>query len=226
MDVPHRWERWAPVSGLVFVVSFLALFFLFFVPGELPPEAGAAQITDYYRGRGEAGFLLMYSLVGLAGAALLWFTGSLRASLRRIEPAPGRLSATAFGGGLASAILLLAGGATLLAPFSVVLLDSRGTLDPVLYSVVGGVGFITIDFGLLGAAVMVAASSLVGLRWGGLPAWFAWLGFIVALALVLNILYFFGLFVWVGWMLLASIQLITRPIGSTPSGGRPAAGAP
>jgi hypothetical protein len=94
MDVADRWERWGPVSGLPFVVSFLALFFLFFVPGdELPADVDAAQIAEYYRGRGEAGFLLMYSLVGPGGVALLWFTAALRASLRRAEPSPSRLSA-------------------------------------------------------------------------------------------------------------------------------------
>jgi hypothetical protein len=227
MDIPDRWERWAPLSGVVFVASFLALFFLFFVPtDELPEDATAAQIADLYRGSGQAGLLFMYSLVGLAGAALLWFSGSLWAFLRRIEPAPGRLSAIAFGGGVASAILLLAGGATLLAPFISVVVDSREAFDPTLYGVLGAIGFNAINFGLLGAAVMVVATSLVALRLGGLPAWFTWVGFIVALALVLNILYFFGFFVWVAWVLLCSIVLLTRPIGSTPSGNRPAAGAP
>ena len=99
MDVQDRWERWAPVSGLIFVVSFLALFFVFFAPADLlPADADAAQITAYYRGRGPAGFLGMYSLFGLSGVALMWFAGSLRTSLRRLEPAPGRLSAVAFGG--------------------------------------------------------------------------------------------------------------------------------
>lgn len=222
MDIPDRWEQWAPASGLVFVVSFLALFFLFFVPADaLPDDANAAQIADLYRGSGQAGLLLMYSLVGLAGAALLWFSGSLWASLRRIEPAPGRLSATAFGGGVASAILLLAGGATLLAPFVVVVVDSRQAFDPTLHDLLGTMGSIAMDFGLVGAAVMVAATSLVALRWSGLPAWFGWVGFIVTVALLLNILYFFGYFVWVGWVLLGSIMLLTRPIGSTPPGGRP-----
>lgn len=215
MDVPHRWERSASVSGLVFVVSFLALFFLFFVPGELPPDADAAQITDYYRGRGQAGFLLMYSLVGLAGVALLWFSGSLGASLRRAEPAPGRLSSAAVGGGVVSAALFLAGGATLLAPFTVVLFNSGEALDPALYNVVSAMGFIAMNFGLLGAAMMIVATSLVVLRWGGFPAWFGWVGFFVALALVLNILYFFGLFVWVGWVLLATSLLLRRPADET-----------
>ena len=212
MDIPDRWERWANLSGFIFVASFLALFFGFFVPGEVgTQDADATQIADYYRGRGAAGLLLMYSLVGLAGAALVWFAGGLRASLSRMEPAPGRLSAIAFGGGVASAILLLSGGAALLAPFTEVAIGSEEVFDPILHSVLGAMGFTAINYALIASAVMVVASSLVAIRWGGLPAWFAWLGLIVALALVANILYFFGLFVWVAWVLLASSLLLTRP---------------
>ncbi len=54
----------------------------------------------------------------------------------------------------------------------------------------------------------MVATSLVALRWGGLPRWFAWVGFLVAIALALNLLYFFGLFVWVAWVLLASGLLL------------------
>jgi hypothetical protein len=217
---PDRWERWAPLSGLVSTVSFLALFFVFFVPGELPAGAGGGQIAAYYREQGPGGFLLMYSLVGLTGVALLWFAASLRATLRRVEAAPGRLSGAAFAGGTAAATLLLAGGATLLAPFSTVLFPSRETLDPTLYSVVSAMGFLSINFGLLAGAVMVTATSLFTVRWGGLPRWFAWMGFLVAPALVLNILYFFGIFVWLAWLLAASVVLLARPVGMSATGKR------
>jgi len=210
MDVQDRWERWAPVSGLIFVVSFMSLFFLFFVPADLlPADLDAAQIAAYYRGRGPAGFLAMYSLIGLSGVALLWFAGSIRTSLRRLEPASGRLSAVAFGGGVASAILLLTGGAGLLAPFATYINSTR-VIDPTLYGVLGTMAFLNINFALLGQAVQVVATSVVALRWGGLPRWFAWVGFLVAIALALNLLYFFGLFVWVAWVLLTSGVLWAR----------------
>jgi hypothetical protein len=225
MDVLDGWERWTPVSGLVFAVSFLALFFVFFVPGELPASADAAQIADYYRGRGTAGFLFMYSLIGLSGIALLWFTGSLRASLRRAEPGSGSLSDVAYGGGLASAVLLLAGGTALLAPFAVII-TSTLTIDPSVYNLLSAMGFLAINLGLFGQAVQVAATSVVALRWGGLPVWFAWVGFLVALALVLNLLYFFGLWIWVAWVLLASGLLLARPIGRASFGVRAAAPPP
>ena len=46
--------------------------------------------------------------------------------------------------------------------------------------------------------------------------------FLVALALALNILYFFGLFIWVGWLFLASTLLLARPAGKRRLGDRPA----
>ena len=224
MDAPDRWERWGPVSGLVFVAAFLLLFFLFFVPEDLlPVDVDGEQIREFYRAQGSGGFLMMYSFIALAGAALLWFTGSLRASLRRIEPAPGRLSAVGFGGGVASGTLLLSGGAVLLAPFALILNTPERPLDPVMYDVVEGIGFISINLALIAEAVMIVSASLVTLRWGGLPRWFAWVGLVVALALILNILYFFGLFVWTAWVLLASVVLLLRPVAGTPE-VRPAVG--
>jgi len=217
MAVADRRDRWASVSGLVLVVSLVALFFGYFVPAnELPVDAGAAQIADYYLERGAGGFLIMYALIGMTGAALLWFAWSLHASLRRIESTPARLSTAAFAGGMASAILFLAGGAALLAPFSAVVFDSRAALDPGLYSVASAMGFTAIDFGLIAASVMIVATSLVTLQFRGFPAWFGWSGFVAAMALALNILYFFGLFVWVGWVLLASILLLRSHAVSTP----------
>lgn len=230
MDVADGWARWAPVSGLVFAASFLTLFFVFFVPGEpgVPPGANAAQIAGYYRGRGPGSFLLTYFSIVLAGTALLWFTGSLRAWLRRMEPAPGRLSGSAFGGGLSSAILFLAGCATLLGPFVAGVDPAANTqaIDPTLHAIIGAIGFTAINFCLFGAAVMIAATSLVALRYGGFPRWFGWTGFPVALALALNLFYFFGLFVWVGWILLASGLLLTRPVEMASLGARGAMGAP
>ena len=222
MNAVERWERWAAASGLVFVASLLGLFFLFFVPTETGTAgASATQIADYFHGRGQAALLLMYTLTGLAGISLLWFTGSISASLRQTEPPPGRLAGLALAGGVAAATLLLAGGATLLTPFTAVALSSRAELDPTLYEALSTMGFLAVDLGLLGWAVTVVATSLVALRFGRFPAWFAWLGFLVAVALILNILYFFGLFIWAAWVLVASLLMLARPIGQKSLADRP-----
>jgi hypothetical protein len=103
----------------------------------------------------------------------------------------------------------VAGGAALLAPFAVTITTTQ-TIDPSVYHLFDTMGFLAINLGLFGQAVQVVATSVVALRSGGLPVWFAWVGFLVAVALVLNLLYFFGLFVWVGWVLLAGGVLWAR----------------
>jgi hypothetical protein len=103
-----------------------------------------------------------------------------------------------------------------------VVINSTQAIDRNLYDVLGAMAFLAINFGLFGQAVVVVATSIVALRWGGLPLWFAWVGLLVAIALVLNILYVFGLFVWVAWVLLASGLLLTRPVGKPSSEARAA----
>ena len=75
------------------------------------PGAGDsdAEIADWYGDHGNrtkvwvAAILLM-----LAAMAFLWFLGSLRTLLRRVEGHPGRVSALAFGAGLVLTALVLA----------------------------------------------------------------------------------------------------------------------
>ena len=227
MDVPDRWVRWAPLSGFVFGASFLALYFAFFVPGEVGTRgADATQIAEYYQGRGAAGLLLMYYLIGLAGVAIVGFSAGLAVWLVRAEPAPGRIAFVAFGGGVGAATLFLAGGATLVAPFTMVVVNSAEAIEPIFHETLSTIGFTAINFGLLSGALMVVATSIVALHGSGAPAWFGWLGLLVAVALAANILYFFGLFVWVGWVLLASGLLLTRPAAAVASGGQPVVAEP
>jgi hypothetical protein len=203
-------QRWAATSGVLFAASFVTLFVVFFVPGEQTAGAPGTQIAQYYRDRGPAGLLLMYALFGIAGVALMWFSASLSASLRQVERGAESLAVAAFGGGVASATLLLVGGAMLLAPFTIVIVHGAQTIDPTLHEALSTIAFTAVNLGLLGSSLMVVATSLITMRERRYPRWFAWLGFAVAVALSLNILYFFGLFIWVGWVLLASILVPVR----------------
>ncbi len=206
-----RWEKWAPVSGIVFVVLFLLLFFL---PVNEPPQNPTAEeLTAFHEEEGEARPIREFFLAGLAAASLMWFAGSLRTHLRRVEGAPGRLSAVAFGSGTATAVLLFVAGSLFLAPASAVVFAEEGDrvlLDPSVSQVAESAGFIAFTYSLFSAAVMITASSLLAVRSGALPAWFGWVGFAVALALVFNVVYFFGFLVFLVWVLIASIFLMMR----------------
>jgi len=207
-----RWEKWAPVTGIAFVVLFLLLFFL---PVDEPPQNPTAEeLTAFFEEEGRARPIREFFLAGLGAASLMWFSGSLRAHLRRVEGAPGRLSAVAFGSGMGAAVLLFVAGSLFLAPASTVVFAEeadRVLLDPSASQVAESAGFIAFTYALFAAAVMITASSLLAVRSGALPAWFGWVGFVVALALVFNVLYFFGFLVFLLWVLVASIILMMRP---------------
>jgi hypothetical protein len=206
-----RWEKWAPVTGIAFVVLFLLLFFL---PVDEPPQNPTAEeLTAFFEEEGRARPIREFFLAGLGAASLMWFSGSLRAHLRRVEGAPGRLSAVAFGSGMGAAVLLFVAGSLFLAPASTVVFAEeadRVLLDPSASQVAESAGFIAFTYALFAAAVMITASSLLAVRSGALPVWFGWVGFVVALALVFNVLYFFGFLVFLLWILVASIILMMR----------------
>jgi hypothetical protein len=205
-------ERWSAVAGIKFVVLFVALGFLF---GETPQDAGAQELADFYEDQGAVRMTLQFFFVGIGAAAFLWFAATLRAVLGRAEGEPARLSSVAFAGGVATAVLVLVAGSAFIGPGSVVVFGEERALDPVLDEVVGSVGFIALSFALIASAVMFTAVGLVALRTRVLPAWYAWTGFVVSLALVLNILYFWGFFAWLAWVLVTSILLLMRPAPTT-----------
>ena len=99
-----RWERWAPVSGIAYVVLFVAGFI---VGGDDIGDSDA-EIVAYFGDSGNraeeiAGFFLLV----VAALFFLWFASTLRDRLRSVEAEPKSLSSLAFGAGVASAALLV-----------------------------------------------------------------------------------------------------------------------
>jgi hypothetical protein len=162
-------------------------------------------------------------LWGLAGIAFLWFLGSLRSHLMKAEGDTGRLSAVAFGGGIAGGVVYsigisissaLAFGIAQSAPAE--LTDAFSDLATHLYN---GSAFAFF--------VLVLATTLVSGRTKVFPAWLGWLGWLVALLTlvgtltvvvdsgpfaageIVNIVGFFGFFLW----FLALAITVTRQVG-------------
>jgi hypothetical protein len=99
-----RWERIAPLSGLVFVALVVTGAALTFVgsPDFLPTSDEAVRYFEEHDGTIVAGGIL-----GLVStAALIWFAGTLSIALGRAEGGDRRLSLIAFGAGVAGAVAL------------------------------------------------------------------------------------------------------------------------
>ena len=215
-----RWERLGAATGIVFVV--LAVAGLLFV--SMPPEPGASvEEVVAYSVENRDGLLIQSYLFGLAGIFFLWFLGSLRAYLRRAEGDPGRLSAVAFGAGIATFAAFGTGtGIAAAIAYSI-----AGTASPdvtAALSRIVALAFTGTSFPLI---ALVASTALVGGRTKTLPAWHGYFGWLlIPIALVSSLgtffadgplapggMYGYALFgLFLVWFLAASIHL-TREAG-------------
>ncbi len=198
------WERLAPLSGVAFVALAVAAALLVNNYDYLP-TAGELQefFTDNATTLQIAGYLGTLSAFFLA-----WFAGSVRSSLRPAEGGTGRLSAIAFGGGVAAAAIVA------LAFTILIVGGARGGAD-------GGIGLdtaVTIFdlygsiFGLavpVALGVMIGAAAVVAFRTKAWPVWLAWVSAILAVGSISPVAWIF-IGIDLLWILVVAIWLFTK----------------
>jgi hypothetical protein len=167
-------RRFDAATGIGFAVLAVVALVL---PGA-PPKADepAAKIVTFFADhRGKV--LAASFLLGLAALLFLWFLGSLRSYLRAAEGGEGRLSAAAFGGGVAGIALVLAGVAALNG-IAFKLARTAGA-DPNVARGLFDASSAVIATSAFGFAVFFGAASCSGARSGALPPWAYWSGTVV-----------------------------------------------
>lgn len=205
-----RWERLAAATGIAFVALFVVGAIL--IGGAGGDTDDPAQVVSQRLLDNDTNVYLGGALVGVAGAALVWFAGSLRTTLRRAEGGSGRLSAVAFGAAAVQASLLVT-AATLgtAAVFELADFQNSAETARAFYAVSGTLALLgtTLPFG-----VMLASASVVALRTGVLPRWLAWPGAVVGVLMALGWLIWpiavFGHLLALLWTLITSIILVRR----------------
>jgi hypothetical protein len=197
-------EKLAPLTGVIAVVLLGAGAALFGVYDYLPPaERLQETLSD------NAGTVTIGGYLGSISAFfLIWFAGSVFSALREREGGARRLSAVAFGGGVASGIALAIGFSAIIA--SGARAGAEGGITPVeavtmydLYSQVLGQGF------AVTMAVFIGATAVVSLRTAMFPAWFGWASALIAVGLLTPIAYIVLAAVLV-WLIVVSIWLYRR----------------
>lgn len=175
-----RLERMAPLTGVVFLVLIVAGTVVINNYDFLPPGQEIQQFLEDNSTNVRIGAWVMF----VAAAALLWFAGSLRVTLRKAEGGSGRLSAVSFGGGVAASALMMGAMGAMLAA------AARGGSD-------GGIGVETATalFDLSGIlmgsvapialGVMLGAAVVVSSRMNVFSGWFNWVTAILAVGLLL-----------------------------------------
>jgi hypothetical protein len=202
-------ERFAPLTGVVFVALVVPVFFL----GGEPPDADEKlpKVLDFWKSN-DSELMWGAALAGLAAVFLLWFMGVLRSSLRTAEGGTGRVSTTAYAGGI-----VLATWIAFLASIQFAAADTAGDVAPAVtqtLSVINSDCFFGFAVGT--ATIFIAAGGLI-IRTGFLPRWLGWISVLLGIAAVTpaGFVSFIGLLLWI---LAVSIVLFRRtPATPTPA---------
>jgi uncharacterized membrane protein SirB2 len=202
-------QRWAALSGIVFVV--LMLTGAFFVTDVPEADASAQEIAAYLDDSGNHTRNLIGAYIWvLGGLAFLGFLAGLRAVLRRAEGDPGTLSSLVFGAGVVfTAVWSVSAAALATVAYSVELADAPVS-DADLVRVLPQLGslLLLLGGGFAGILLLVATSILV-FRTRVFPRWFAWLGILAAIVLVVDVAYM-NILPLVALVGVASIALLMR----------------
>jgi hypothetical protein len=199
-----RWERWAALGGFAFVAFYVGAFGLGIEVGD-----SNSDILDYYRSSGHRDReIVAFFFIAAAALGLVLLASGLRSLVTRTEELPRTLAALTWAGGTACATLVLAGDAVSRTP-AFASMDDKFRLDPNVARIFNDAGFLLYVTAALVGIVLVASVSLAILRFGILPRWLAWAGFVAAVLLPLAIA-FVGYLVFALWVLVVSVALV-RP---------------
>src|SRR6478736_6145504 len=218
-----RGRRSAAVAGIVFGVLLLAA--LTMVRLALSDTSVASLQSDSSK---RALIGLSLNLVPFAGIAFLWFIGVVRDQLGDVED---RLFSTVFlGSGLLFLAMLFVGAA---ATSSVLELVTRPSPDVEVWAFGrDSTQTLVSVYAMRMAAVFTLSVSTVGLRTRAIPPWVCYLGYAVALALLVAAgEHRWSQIIFPAWVLVLSVViLLTRPQPTPadveptdePPGGEPA----
>jgi hypothetical protein len=203
----NGWSRWAPASGLAFIVLFVVGMLLFKTPDK---DDTPLQIVGFYADKGNRAQLIIAAyLLVLAGVFFFWFLSSLRDRLRGLEGGTGRLTSIVFAGGIVFiAMLMVTAGCFMFVPGEITFGDKAVPADVARVLPDMGWTFLLIG-GAFSAIAMIDAASVLIVRTGAFPKWVAWLGFAAAVVLLFSALVFpiVALLIWVGVVSLLLLQM-------------------
>jgi hypothetical protein len=214
-----RWERIGAVSGILFVVTIVASFF---VPSTPDVDDPAAEIRESLVDD-RNGLIAGVYLSGLGAFFFLAFLAALYLLLRRAEADIGP-SVLALVAGVATTVMVVAVTGVVLALVGAA--DEQAG-DDALRALLELDSALFIPTGFLFAAFHVGAGLSI-LQTGALPRWLGWASLVIALVFLvalfgmfseddeggpLGIVYFLDLLASLLWALATSIVMLRRPLG-------------
>jgi hypothetical protein len=207
----NKWERWATLSGVLAVPFWVAGVVL--ISTKVKGSKGPEILANYHKH--SDGTLAAGLLWSIGVLLFIWFLGSLRSRYLTAEGSTGRLTALAYGGGIAaSAIAMLIPVADEVGALNKNDFDASGA--SVLHHFSDGF-FIATEYTL---PVFFFASAILALRYAALPKWIGWFSVLIGVVLLIGPIGWAAfIFATPIWVLIVSVWLFMR----TPAGAPPPA---
>jgi hypothetical protein len=208
-DAVRQSERWAPLAGIIFVVlMFVGTFFVADVP---EADAPRQEISDYLGDSDNHTRNIIGAYIWVVGAlAFLCFVARLRSVLRQAEGGTGILSNVVFGAGVIYSALMIASAVAFGAVAYAVGLRDATVSEIDLVRVLPQMAWMVLLFGAgFAGIVLVLGACIVSFQTGVLPRWLAWLGVVMAILLLFDVIYI-NIVPLLIWVFAASIVLLMR----------------
>jgi hypothetical protein len=203
------WQRWIPLTGILFVILFVGAIFLVSLPGGDDSEQ---EVLDWYTDSGNrtSAVIGAYLLV-IASLFLVVFVNHLRYVIQDAEGGTPLFATGAFAGGVGAALcLIVAAMAFAAVPATVEFGDEPPPTSVDVPRALNSLGFGLQLVGMMFMAIiMILATAVASFRYRLFPTWFNWLSVICAIALVFAVIWLPGIALPI-WLVVASILLFQR----------------
>ena len=206
--------RFGGISGILYVVLFIPAYVVGY------PDAPTSTSNGFeYFNAGQTAFLFFNGILPIfAVFFFLWFLGILHGLLRRAEGEGVGLSSAALAGGVMFATLAWAGVAVEISHPATLARFANFQQNAQLVFLSLALSSWLYHFCQIGTAVLVSATSLMALRTNILPAWLAWVGFVIALFALLHFLIpLIGSAAGLLWVAVVSVLMLIGPVVPPPA---------
>ncbi len=198
-------ERWAPLSGILYVVLFV-VGLIVSESGQPDGDAPPAEVIRYYSSSSHRDRIGLASLLMLVGFFFfVWFVGVLVQEVRR-QAGDGLLPRVTAIGGAVYVTLGMAGSALSVATRTMSDDTYHHQVYPELIHLAGDAGYVLHSAGGAGLGAAMIAVGLALLRSRALAPWVAWLSVVAGIAAIFSI-FFIPWIVIAVWLVVASVVM-------------------
>lgn len=213
------WQRWIPLSGILFVILLLVGFVIMQLP---MPDTPDSEITAFYEDSNNRLMVIIGAyFFAVAGLCLLMFANRLRRVIVEAEGPSATFASLVHACGAIIALAFMAAAASFAAVPGVMEFADAPAPGADVARYLPEVGGTLVFLGVMPAAVaMLGATAIASFRHSIFPAWFNWLSVACAIAVIFSALWIPAI-AFLLWVLAGSVVLMQRQTAGQASTAAP-----